>query len=568
MHESFAKEQQISHLCFNKQAFKPIHFDIQENALFFISDTENKENYNIFKLSLKTKDVISLTNSKYVVFSHFSKKGQLIYGDRTDSENGMYTTSVKIRTQYNKNDIEMATDKNDIYRFTWGKPVFSNDEKSLLVSIDKENKRQKFNILHIDLEYGKRTRVLPEEYESTAIWPLPIEFSNKGFLYVSNISGFDNIYYHDFIRNKEIKLSDLNNKNNGISILKNNRELFLVVAIPCLSRDKTIIHFYKLATNRNKVHYYFHLELDGNIYLFSDHCDYLWTEQSTFSSLPSLRRYALVEKELKLNREFHLYSGSKKSLVHTTHKYLTYKSFDDLDIPAFLALPTKSLKGALITAFYGGYNYYDSQTQIFAELGWATLSPAVRGSFGFGKEWENHIQGDLGGNEILDIVWAARFLEKELGLPPEKIGLEGRSHGGYAVLRALTMPDHFNSQKSKYPFGFGICWAGFADLVDFYHTSNIPDWLVHMLGDYEDNKQKYFDRSPINHFDELNAPIFILHGTHDNRVNPSSMENFIHKLKKSNKTHFVHMIEGQGHTSGSKKEKVRQYKNMFNFFNM
>lgn len=187
------------------------------------------------------------------------------------------------------------------------------------------------------------------------------------------------------------------------------------------------------------------------------------------------------------------------------------------------------------------------------------LSPAVRGSWGWGKDWENRLKGDLGGKEILDVVWGAKFLERELGLDPSRIGLEGGSHGGYAVLRALTMPDGFAGQESKYPWGFGLCWAGFSDLIKFHEDSWIADWLTDLLGPLSANRDLYVERSPLTHFSELEAPVFIVHGTHDRRVPPSTMTTFLEKLQASAKPHRIHFVEGQGHTGGDQKDKTLQY---------
>ena len=560
--------EKISDIDFNKRSFKTLRFDVKKKALLFLSDTENKEDFNIFKLSLETKKVENLTNSKYVGIYSFSKKGKLIYGDRIDTQNGIFTTTIKLREHYDESlEKEITTDKDDVYRFSWSRPVFSEDEKSVLISIDKENKRQKDNILHINIESGRKIKVLPEESESKSIQPLDIEFSDKGFLYISDISGFQNVYYHDFIENKQKRLTQIESKNNGISIFKKNEEeVFIVIALPEVLKNKTTLHFYKLSSSKDSFTDSFKIDFKDSMFLFQNASKKLWTSQNNLSFPGSLIKYNLENKSLKLDKEIFYYKNLKQDLVHTTHEYLTYKSFDGLEIPAFLVLPkNKEIKGAVIKAFYGGYNYYNSQMQMFAELGIATLSPAVRGSWIFGKEWENYIQGDLGGNEILDLVWAARFLEKKLGLSSQKIGLEGGSHGGYSVLRALTIPDNFNSQKSQYPFGFGISSAGFADLVDLYHTSNIPDFLVYLLGSYEDNKEKYIDRSPLTHFQNLNSPVFIIHGSHDNRVPLSSMEGFLERLKNSDKEHVIYLLEGQGHTGGSKDEKVKQYKKMFEF---
>jgi dipeptidyl aminopeptidase/acylaminoacyl peptidase len=264
--------------------------------------------------------------------------------------------------------------------------------------------------------------------------------------------------------------------------------------------------------------------------------------------------------------ELYPYIGQKEDLVHNSYQYVNYETFDGKTVFAYLSLPKGELKGAIITAFYGGSNYYSFVDQLLTELGFALLSPAVRGSWSYGLEWRELIKGDLGGDEILDLHWGAKYLEQRLNLKPQQIGLRGGSHGGYSVLRALTMPEGFKGvQGSSYPYGFGICWAGFADLEDMYRTSNIPDWLVNMLGPYEGNQDKYRERSPIHFFDNLNAPLFISHGGNDVRVSPTSMEGFLEKLRHSDKDYVIHMMEGLGHGAGNKEEEKKLYSDLITF---
>ena len=68
---------------------------------------------------------------------------------------------------------------------------------------------------------------------------------------------------------------------------------------------------------------------------------------------------------------------------------------------AFLMTPkspreNKQAELAVITSFYGGSNYFSSGQQIFCEAGIAWLSPPVRGSFGFGKDFMALNDRDLG----------------------------------------------------------------------------------------------------------------------------------------------------------------------------
>jgi len=86
-----------------------------------------------------------------------------------------------------------------------------------------------------------------------------------------------------------------------------------------------------------------------------------------------------------------------------------------------------------------------------------------------------------------------------------------------------------------------------------------------MLGPYEENKELYEDRSPVNHFEQLKTPLFITHGTKDSRVPPSTMEGFLEKLKNSDIPHYIYLMDGQGHSGGAIQQRVDEYTKMFDF---
>ncbi len=85
---------------------------------------------------------------------------------------------------------------------------------------------------------------------------------------------------------------------------------------------------------------------------------------------------------------------------------------------------------------------------------------------------------DLGGNEIIDIIYAAKYISEKMDIPPRRIGVYGGSHGGYATMRLLTFPGEINGNKGDFDWGFGISHAGFSDIIHFYENCNIPDWVT------------------------------------------------------------------------------------------
>src|SRR5690606_8639007 len=149
------------------------------------------------------------------------------------------------------------------------------------------------------------------------------------------------------------------------------------------------------------------------------------------------------------------FRGEIEHLNHGTYEYNSYQSFDGLEIPSFILIPNRPIRGAIITAFYGGSNYYNWVSQLYAENGFIILSPGVRGSWQYGKEWQQMINGDLGGKEIIDVHYGALYLQERFKLKPKQIGLSGGSHGGYSVLRALTMPKDFLANAvCHFDYGF------------------------------------------------------------------------------------------------------------------
>ena len=238
---------------------------------------------------------------------------------------------------------------------------------------------------------------------------------------------------------------------------------------------------------------------------------------------------------------------------------------------AFLLEPKNPLpKGqrlAAIRSFYGGENEYNRLDHLWCAAGITVLSPAVRGSSGFGKEFAALNDGDLGGDEIVDLFYAAKWLESELGFESQEIGVYGRSHGGYATMRALTFPPETNGRGESYPFGFGLGDAGFSDIEAFYAYTNIPDWVLLEAGDPRtpEGKAKLAERSPINQVERLRAPLFLMHGAEDWRVPAEGSRVFAEKARALGKALTYLEVPGQGHRVEGLEHLVQVFQARFDF---
>ncbi|MBL8683520.1 MAG: S9 family peptidase [Myxococcales bacterium] len=209
--------------------------------------------------------------------------------------------------------------------------------------------------------------------------------------------------------------------------------------------------------------------------------------------------------------------------------------------------PDRAQRFALIQSFYGGENRWDTQAQILCAAGAIVLSPSVRGSTGFGADFAALNDHDLGGNEMFDLVHVARWLAQREDLRERQIGVYGGSHGGYAAMRALTMPEEVNGRRDRFDWGFGLSWFGFSNILTFYERCNIPDWVLLEAGDPRSERARLLDRSPISHVDRMQAPLLMMHGENDNRVPVLESRQMAEALRRARKRFVYEEFAGQGH---------------------
>lgn len=527
---------------FSKGTFSIEAYDNKKDILYLILDESNKENYNLWQLDLSTLSFNQVTQFEMLYGANFSEDYTLCWCyDRKKLPDGTFESEVYEINLLNSQTSFLFNDKGQDYRIGWSKISKQLDADTFFFTVDFLNQRKKTNVCRFSLKERKWELLLPLEFENKGSPDLRDEnIDNNGFIFDSNHEGFNNLYYFTFSTKSIHKITDLTTKTETLSIIKKNGKS--VMNIVTQEADNYILSSFEVS-GAKKV-----FKLKSLLYLF-DTEDNFWGMQTSSDIVKTL---VCLNNAGEETRSIPLTSYPVNELQYSNTSWITYKTFDGKDIKALLKMPKGEVKAACVLAFYGGYDYYSAKEQMYAENGIAFLSPAVRGSWGWGKEWEELLQGDLGGNEILDVIWGAKFLEEKLQLPSSKIGVCGGSHGGYATLRAITMPENYNNiPQSYYPFGFAICQVGFADLVAFYKDSRIADWLVHLLGPYDE--KKYLERSPLTYFENLNTPLLIVNGKNDTRVPFSTMEKFIDKLKASNKDYELLIHEDQGHGTSNRK---------------
>lgn len=151
--------------------------------------------------------------------------------------------------------------------------------------------------------------------------------------------------------------------------------------------------------------------------------------------------------------------------------------------------------------------------QLMAAKGYIVVAPNRRGLPGFGKEWNEQISGDWGGQAMKDYLSAIDEVAKEPFVDNERLGAVGASYGGYSVyMLAGIHEDRFKALISH---------CGLFNLKSWYGSTEemfFANW--DLQGPYweEANAEGYARFDPSNYVQNWTAPILVIHGGLDFRV--------------------------------------------------
>jgi dipeptidyl aminopeptidase/acylaminoacyl peptidase len=245
--------------------------------------------------------------------------------------------------------------------------------------------------------------------------------------------------------------------------------------------------------------------------------------QLTFSNPPALARHDLVAPEV-----------------------VSYKSYDDLQIPAFLYRPAKP-NGAAILRPHGGptdqYRYdWDILAQYFVAKGYTFIAPNFRGSTGYGLAFEHANYNDWGVGDTQDCLHGAKFLHTLDWIDPQRIGIFGSSYGGYMVACCLA-------RDPEYLFACGVSKYGDANLYSSWAQCERETRLYTemQIGHPARNWQVYLAGSPILQLEQIQKPVLLLHGLEDDIVPPQSSEEWAEAMRRAGKQFEYKTYAGEPH---------------------
>ena len=151
--------------------------------------------------------------------------------------------------------------------------------------------------------------------------------------------------------------------------------------------------------------------------------------------------------------------------------------------------------------------------QLMAANGYVVVAPNRRGLPGFGREWNDAISGDWGGQPIRDYLAAIDDAATLPYVDKNRLGAVGASYGGFSVYYLAG-----NHQKRFKTF---VAHAGLFDFQSWYPTTEELFFARHDLTGpyYEASAAKTYEQfSPSRYVQNWDTPILVIHGQKDFRV--------------------------------------------------
>jgi dipeptidyl aminopeptidase/acylaminoacyl peptidase len=184
---------------------------------------------------------------------------------------------------------------------------------------------------------------------------------------------------------------------------------------------------------------------------------------------------------------------------------------------------------------------YNPEAAYFTSRGYAWLEVNYRGSSGYGRSYQQALNGQWGKIDVEDTISAARALVSDGLADPQRMAVFGGSAGGFTVLNTLAhFPGVFKAGVSRY---------GVANLFNLVKTPPKLELHYHetLVGPLPAAEDLYRQRSPVFHAGQIRDPLALFQGSDDPVVPPEQAEEMAAALAKHGTACFYRLYSGEGH---------------------
>lgn len=395
---------------------------------------------------------------------------------------------------------------------------FSKDNGK--VYIVSNNKNDFYRFLEYNISSGKTETVnIPflNQYQNWDVSSVVFSADRSKAVFIINADGYDKLVMYDLLNSTEIEVPASIESSSITATRFSNGSDKMILGINSAANPSVL---YEWIFSSNSV------------------------QQVTYPTLAGIDPASFVEPEL-----------------------MRYKSFDGLEIPAFIYIPKNIEPGTKVPCIIFIHGGPEGQStygfaglyQYFLNAGYAIVDPNVRGSTGYGKKYAALDNIRNRENSVKDIAYLVESIKQRGDIDPGKIAVDGGSYGGYMVLACMTL----------YPelFAAGVDIVGISDFTTFlkntadYRRSNRESEYGSLEKDYDFLKEI----SPVNKVDRIKAPLMIIHGRNDPRVPVGEAEQMYSAITARGGTAELLIYEDEGHGIAKLKNRLDAYPKIVQF---
>jgi dipeptidyl aminopeptidase/acylaminoacyl peptidase len=282
----------------------------------------------------------------------------------------------------------------------------------------------------------------------------------------------------------------------------------------------------------------------------------VWYRWSSGAAPPEVRAVGLEEAVLR--------PPGPRAPAGVAYESWTFANPDGEQVHGFLAAPPGTGPHPTVMLVHGGPHHHDAdgwdpEVQAFVDHGYAVALVNYRGSTGYGKRWQDALEGDPGRPEIEDVAAGRDDLVARGLADPEQVVISGASWGGYVTLQAIgTAPDGWRAAMAVVPVAdYLSAYADESEALQAFDRS--------MFGGGPDERPElYVERSPITHVDKVKTPVLLMVGDNDTRCPLQQVLNYAERLREQGKPFELDRFDA-GHGALVVEERIRQAEVLLRF---
>lgn len=262
-----------------------------------------------------------------------------------------------------------------------------------------------------------------------------------------------------------------------------------------------------------------------------------------------------------------LNSGAMSDWPALSTEVLQIHAPDELPIEGWVLRRTE-INGPMPAILFIHGGPYSATGQAFrfdlamlASHGFAVVFSNFRGSAGYGESFVEIMQGDWGRNGFPDHMATIDYAIKDGWADPDRSGVWGASHGGFATAWIVGQTSRFKA---------AIAEASVTNFATAYYLSDAPGAVIKEMGVRPDeDPELYRRRSPLTYAPNCTTPTLMLHGANDLRAPLAEAEQFYRALLDHDCISELEIIPDANHLGdsfGPISARLRQNQVLLNWF--